>query len=166
MQLMDLVYIIDILVAILYLGYRGIKNGIVPETYFMVTTAFSGFAAYYNQFWIGGNLLGSLPIPDDLTKALIFGVLFVSIRSVLGYLGLLIMGDLRNPVIHTGLHKFGGVTFGAIKAVFYCSITLVFLSYLNPLFPILTDSIRVNSFVGFFYQILESSYDLLFGMLV
>jgi uncharacterized membrane protein required for colicin V production len=166
MQIMDWVYVIDILVAIIVFGYRGMKNGIVPETYFMIATAFSGFAAYFNQFWLGGSLIGSLPIADDLAKALIFAVLFIGIRSILGYLGLVIMGDMRNPVINPQLHKIGGIAFGIVKACYYCSITLVFLDYLNPIFPLLTDPVKNNSFVGFFYQILGSSYDIIFSIVV
>ena len=162
----DFVYIIDIIVAILYLGHVGRRNGIQAEFYFMMSGIISGFAAYLNHFRFGKSLEYVLPsLPAELVGFVSFVIFFVMVRGLLAYVGLQLTAILRNPSFEKNLREYGGAAFAIIKAVYLVSATLFAIHYLSPLFPALTDPLTNNSLVIFFSQILGSSYDIVFSIL-
>jgi uncharacterized membrane protein required for colicin V production len=155
----DLIYVFDIAVILIVLGYRGNKNGMLPESLFCLSTIVAGLAAeaYSIPF---KSILSNLPGMNDpmVSGAVSYAIVFIVIRVGLAVLGLQIFTQLRVTPFMEPLNKYIGIIFAVIKAVFLTSFLLRFLSGISPFIPDLTVPIKDNSFVIFFTNILYNFY--------
>ncbi len=153
--MLDLVYVFDIAVILIVLGYRGNKNGMLPESLFCLSTIAAGFAAEGNSESFKKILL-NLPGMNDpfISGAISYALVFILIRVGLAIIGLQVFTQLRSTPFMEPLNKIVGILLAIIKAVFLISFLLRFLSGLSTFIPELTVPIKDNSFVIFFTDIL------------
>ena len=165
--MIDLIYIADIAILFIVLGYRGRINGMLPESFFCVATIVSGFAAFLNQFWLAPALISILPMVDAvIIKAVTFVVLYVLIRVGLATIGLQMFTQLRTTPFKEPVNKVMGIFFSVIKSAFIASAAIYGLEYLAPIFPLFTDPIKGNSLVSFFYDFIPNTYSAIFSLFI
>ena len=165
--MIDLIYILDIVILFIVLGYRGRINGMLPESFFCVATIVSGFAAFLNQFWIASALISILPMVDTaIIKCATFILLYVLIRVGLASVGLQMFTQLRTTPFKEPVNKIMGIFFSVIKSLFIASAAIYGLEFLTPIFPLFTDPIKGNSLVSIFYDFIPNTYSALFSILL
>ena len=162
--MIDLVYIFDLVVLIVVLGYRGKQNGMLPESFFCFATLIGGFAAEANYKELSifiKNMAGGVNF--YVVVAISYAVIFIAIRVLLATLGLQMFTQLRSTNFIEPLNKVFGVFFAILKAIILASIILRFLDTLNPFIPDITNPIRTNPFIGYFFDLLFNIYQFFFG---
>ena len=157
--MIDLVYVFDILVLFIVLGYRGRQNGMLPESFFCFATLMAGFAAEANYRELSGVFKNMMSGTNFfIIVALSYAVLFIGIRVLLATLGLQMFTEMRTTTFIEPLNKVLGIFFAIIKAIILASVVLRFMDTLNPFIPDITNPIHTNTFVGYFYDLISDFY--------
>lgn len=155
----EFIYVFDIAVILIVLGYRGKKNGMLPESLFCLSTIVAGLAAEANSEAFKKLLLNLPGMGDPIVSgAVSYAILFIVIRVGLAILGLQVFTQLRTTTFTEPLNRYIGVILAVIKAVFLTSFILRFLSGISLFIPDLTSPIKDNSFVIIFYNFLYNIY--------
>ena len=154
--MIDLVYILDIAIVIIVLGYRGRQNGMLPESFFCFSTLIAGLAAELNYkitFELLSSALSSLN--KVMLIAIAYALLFIIIRLALAFLGLQVLTRLRTTPFIEPINKIFGIGFAVIKAILLISIILRFIAVFSTLLPDITGPVDNNGIVVFFRNLFD-----------